>query len=112
MLPVWKDNKTISKDEAMRGEWAAAMEDEDDKGKRECFEKCLLSLSAEERELILAYFKDDKDSQIKNRKNLAAQLGMTIHALRVRVFRIRQKLGNCISVCMERSSIEIHRDSQ
>lgn len=79
---------------------------EDEERKHECSEKCWLSLSVDKRELLLKYYKDN-ESKIEDRKNLAAELGITLESLRVRVLRIRSDLRKCISDCMERSSTDI-----
>jgi DNA-binding winged helix-turn-helix (wHTH) protein/DNA-directed RNA polymerase specialized sigma24 family protein len=76
------------------------MEIEDDERKHECLEKCLLNLSVEDRTLLLKYY-ESKESKIGSRKQLAVQLGIAPNALRLRVHRIRSKLGKCVSDCME-----------
>lgn len=91
---------------------AEAAEDQSDKVKWRCFEKCLLNLSVEERKLILTYYQNNENSKIRERKNLAAQLGITLDSLRIRTWRIRRKLDKCISACMEQSSTDIQEDKQ
>ncbi|HKS42778.1 MAG TPA: sigma-70 family RNA polymerase sigma factor [Blastocatellia bacterium] len=64
--------------------------------KEEYLSKCLQELSDEERELITEYYQGEAAAKVKNRKELAEQRGMPLNALRIRVFRIRKKLEDCI----------------
>jgi len=66
-----------------------------------CLQKCLQQLPAEERELILMYYKGSK-SRIDQRRQLASEFGYTMATLRVRVLRLRERLRICISNCLER----------
>jgi|GEM_PF-4535088 len=79
--------------------------DKINKRKQECLEKCLLSLSLEEQELILAYYWES-DSQINSRKELAAELGIAPSSLRVRIHRIKRVFEKCVSDCMKLSSTD------
>lgn len=54
--------------------------------------KCLNSLSSEDSEFIIEYYKKDKQEKINHRKQMAKDLGITMRALRVRAFRIRKRL--------------------
>ena len=63
---------------------------------KEYLDECLQELSDEERELITAYYQGEKTDKLKNRKKLAEQHGMPMNALRIRIFRIRKKLEDCI----------------
>jgi DNA-directed RNA polymerase specialized sigma24 family protein len=75
---------------------------EDDESGREqaCLEKCLASLPAKNREIILGYYSDDQSGRIRARRELAAQLGTDLNALRVRAHRIRTQLEDCVSKCV------------
>jgi RNA polymerase sigma factor (sigma-70 family) len=68
---------------------------------RECLRRCLEQLSPRDRELILAYYAKDKQAKIDHRKELARQLGVMSNALRVRVYRIRGALEDCIELCLQ-----------
>ncbi len=61
-----------------------------------CLEKCLRRFSAEDRDLVLDYYRDSGGAGIANRKMLASRLGVSLDALRHRVARLRIKLGSCI----------------
>lgn len=59
-------------------------------------EHCLKILKPESRELILRFYHGEKREKIENRKNLAAELGITSRALSLRVLHMRQKLYDCM----------------
>jgi RNA polymerase sigma-70 factor (ECF subfamily) len=65
----------------------------------DCMKKCLRSLPAEERDLIVKNCIMDK----KGREELARSLGLTINAFRLRVFRIRARLHECCDKCLRDS---------
>lgn len=64
-----------------------------------CLERCLNELPDDERRLIFEYYRYDKTAKIDHRKELAEQLGMGLNALRIKVFRIRQRLYDCVTSC-------------
>lgn len=65
-----------------------------------CLEKCLEHLSESNRELILQYYKVEKESKIADRNKLAQSLGVSSNALRIRVARIRRTLEKCVRSCL------------
>ena len=67
-------------------------------GVREVF---LLRDEAEERALILDYYRGERGAKIKARKNLAESLKITANALRIRIHRMRELLGVCVVKCAE-----------
>jgi len=67
----------------------------------ECLEACLQELSAEKRELILAYYAKEKQAKIEHRLEMARQRGVSMETLRVRAYRIRATLEKCIERCLE-----------
>lgn len=70
--------------------------------REECLHSCLQKLSAEKRELILNYYAKEKQAKIEHRTEMARQLGTTVETLRVRVYRIRATLEECIERCLNR----------
>ena len=68
----------------------------------ECLQVCLQKLGADKRELILAYYAKEKQAKIDHRNELAQKFGITVETLRVRVFRIRESLAECIRRCLKR----------
>jgi DNA-directed RNA polymerase specialized sigma24 family protein len=58
---------------------------------------CLRLLSAEDRTLIAAYHAGAGSERTQHRRSLAAQLGIGMNALRIRVYRIRSWLIDCVN---------------
>lgn len=69
---------------------------------RECLKLCLQSLSPKKRETIMAYYLRDKQAKIDNRKEMARQMGVAGNTLRVRAYRIRAALEECVKRCLGR----------
>ena len=67
----------------------------------DCYNQCMLKLTADERELLLAYHEENKRAKIEARRRLAAQLGITASALRIRVVRTKMILRECAENCMK-----------
>lgn len=61
-----------------------------------CLDRCLGGLGPETRGLLLDYYGDDR---IRGRHALAARLGVSTGALRVRVHRLREDLERCLTRC-------------
>lgn len=68
-----------------------------------CLAQCLGKLAHAERELIETYYQGDGRDKIENRQMLAQRLGVPLSALRLRAFRLREKLETCVTRCMRRS---------
>jgi DNA-directed RNA polymerase specialized sigma24 family protein len=64
-----------------------------------CLEACLGPLPLQDRELVLQYYGDD-DARMDVRRALAERLGITPNVLRGRVFRIRERLVDCVRRCV------------
>lgn len=69
-------------------------------GRLKCLDECIVSLTAEKREIIVGYYNGEKRDKIENRSNLAAKLGIPSGALRSRATRLRDVLENCIVDCI------------
>jgi DNA-directed RNA polymerase specialized sigma24 family protein len=68
-----------------------------------CLDQCLQGLSGFERSLIIKFYEGTKAGEdMRNRKALAALLGMPVKKLRKEAMKIRQKLERCISGCIDR----------
>jgi DNA-directed RNA polymerase specialized sigma24 family protein len=65
----------------------------------DCLDHCLQALRAEQRELIVEYYRDQRRQKIERRRNLADRLGITMNALGIRVCRIRDALMTCVEGC-------------
>lgn len=70
-----------------------------------CLQLCLNELNGEQRRLILEYYAMDEQGKISHRVRIARQLGLSIETLRVRVYRIRAALEECIERCLDRKDI-------
>jgi len=60
----------------------------------ECLDCCLQGLAPDDRELLEAYY-------LEPRRDLAARVGLTPNALRLRVFKQKQKLRVCLAHCLQ-----------
>jgi len=70
----------------------------------ECLERCLQRLTPTNREIILRYYRAEKQAKINDRRALAKRLGVAATALRVRAHRIRETLHECVRACLEDQS--------
>jgi len=70
--------------------------------REDCLRLCLQKLSKEKRELIVAYYARDKQAKIDHRIEMAQRLGISVETLRVKAFRIRATLEQCLERCVDR----------
>lgn len=68
----------------------------------ECLSECVSSLPAAQRELIVEYHQGEGGAKIARRKALAQRLNLPLNALRIRMFRLRGELEECINGCSKR----------
>jgi len=68
-----------------------------------CLTTCIERLSIRERDLIVQYHQFRGREKIELRKRLAEQYG-GFNKLRITAYRIRGRLNDCISGCMERAT--------
>jgi|SRR5215471_6941234 len=73
----------------------------EDEWRTRCLRLCLRRLSPRDHEVFLKYH-NVKGEHTAYRQQLAADLGTTIGALRVRINRLREKLEGCAQECMAR----------
>ena len=76
-------------------------DDEDIERDYECLDHCIERLTHANRELILEYYREEKQAMIENRKRLAERMGVTPNALRVRANRVRNNLQKCVANCLK-----------
>jgi len=69
-----------------------------------CLEDCLRALPTEGAKFILEYYRYEGHGQIERRKALAERLGLRRDALANRAQRLRDKLENCVSICLKKKS--------
>jgi DNA-directed RNA polymerase specialized sigma24 family protein len=79
-----------------------APEEEENSVEHYCLEECMRALPAEQRTIVVEYYRGEKRAKIENRKRLALKLGVAINALRIRAHRIRAALQSCVEECVER----------
>ncbi|HQU93720.1 MAG TPA: sigma-70 family RNA polymerase sigma factor [Pyrinomonadaceae bacterium] len=77
-------------------------EGEEKEGLSQCLDRCLTSLTSEERELIVEYYFGERRAKIDHRREMAAKLRLTPNALAIRACRIRERLERCIRECSGR----------
>ena len=68
----------------------------------DCLLGCLKVLPEGKRELILDYYLYEGRDKVEHHRRLAAELGITEGALRMRVFHIKSGLEKCVSDCVRR----------
>ena len=77
----------------------------------ECLRRCLQSFPPESSRLMMAYYQEDEQNKIKLRKKLAQELGVSPHALRMRLQRLRSKLEECTTDCLRGDRKESNKSS-
>jgi RNA polymerase sigma factor (sigma-70 family) len=65
-----------------------------------CLDACLDKMDPSNRELVLDYYRLEKQNKIDFRKSLAQRLGISVNALRIRLHNIRAGLEKCIEQCL------------
>lgn len=73
-----------------------------------CLRHCLDQLDKDSRDMILEYYRGNRQVKIQTRKALAERLGIELPNLRLKAQRVRSKLKKCILDCMERKATEPH----
>lgn len=92
--PVLIDDRVAAPDASRAAESAAARIEHERLLER--LESCLDALPPESRRLVAAYHLRE-NGRIAARKAIAAELGVPLNALRIRVFRLRQALERCVA---------------
>jgi DNA-directed RNA polymerase specialized sigma24 family protein len=69
----------------------------------QCLEKCIGDLDEDRRELVLGYYQGEQRTKIENRRLMALKRGLTMNALTIRTFRIRERLEMCVRKCVEKA---------
>jgi DNA-directed RNA polymerase specialized sigma24 family protein len=85
-----------------RGDASPTSDDEYRERGLDCLSRCLDHLKPDDRALILEYYRDAKRTRIERRRALAAQLGITMNALSIRMWRLRASLEACVGACRKR----------
>lgn len=75
-------------------------EAEESEREYECFESCLRALPPGSREMLVQYFEGDGRAKIDGRRELARRLSIAQNALRIRIYRLRATLQECVEWCL------------
>ena len=94
-------NQVSLEDIALPQQIATESDEDEAEGIEECLQSCLQILSAENRKLIIDYYAKEKQAKIDHRSELAQQLNTSVQTLRVRVYRVRLSLQECIEQCIK-----------
>lgn len=65
----------------------------------ECLDTCASKLDEANRKLIFGYYFGETSQKIAKRREIAADLGISVNALSIRACRIRSKLEDCVKSC-------------
>ena len=76
------------------------MEEAEEDHRLVCLRGCMGELDDDERELMLEYYTGEGRDRIRRRKALAENLDVAMNALRIRAYRLRKKLEDCVRECM------------
>ncbi len=79
---------------------AAAPDEQDAERRAACLDSCLDRLPDANRELVLRYYEGEGQARIARRRELAGSLRITERALRLRMFRLRDTLQDCVQGCV------------
>jgi DNA-directed RNA polymerase specialized sigma24 family protein len=66
----------------------------------QCLDRCLDTLGAEDRRTVLRYYEGSRHAE--TRQKIADGLSISMTALRIRVHRLRERLEECVTGCLER----------
>ncbi|MFN7929585.1 MAG: hypothetical protein U0Y68_16895 [Blastocatellia bacterium] len=69
----------------------------------QCLGRCLQSLTAADRELLLAYYQGTGSNKIENRQALAAYFQISLKTLRNKTSKLRGQLAECVKECLRRA---------
>lgn len=89
-----------------QGYFSAALDKLTDKDLQErlnCLDKCVAALSPRNLQIITKYYQSEKAGKIRDRRDLARDLGISHATLRMRTHRIRCVLESCVNRCMSQN---------
>ena len=75
--------------------------DEDGGAPSVCLDKCLRSHPPQERQLLLEYYRFEKNEKTARRRELAAAQGINMEYLHTKISRLRKSVGNCLRKCLK-----------
>ncbi|MCD9185789.1 MAG: hypothetical protein LUM44_05120 [Pyrinomonadaceae bacterium] len=84
---------------------ASEPDSSDDGDRNDCMKDCLQRLEENDRRLVIEYYSVDKETKFSERQKIAANHGLGMSNLRVKIKRIREKLQNCRKKCLSRNNL-------
>jgi len=66
----------------------------------DCLDECMRILTTAEQSLVIGYYEKKKSENIRHRREMAEQLGISLGTLRVQAHRVRGKLAACVERCL------------
>lgn len=76
--------------------------DNSDAPRNACLQKCFAALDADDRETISNYYTGENSQQKQMRSEYARRLGVSSTVLRVRAYRLRLRLYDCVQNCLQK----------
>lgn len=73
----------------------------------ECVRRCVQRLPRESARALLTYYQEDRARKIETRRQLAAELEVSLPTLRMRMQRLRASLERCASACLEEGAARV-----
>ena len=70
----------------------------------DCFDRCFQELDRADQMNMSSYYLKQGQAKIEHHREMAEHMGISTGTLRVRMYRIREKLMKCIADCLEASS--------
>ena len=67
-----------------------------------CLDECMANITQTWRYLILEYYKAEEAEKKRVRLEMAGELGISLNELRVRMFKIRRTLRECVVSCVQK----------
>lgn len=92
---------------AVRSENPMVKPDEDEESNRlyQCLDQCMGTFNQHSQRLLIDYYQEQGNEKIVNRRKLAEASGITLRALRLRVFHLRSRLKICMEICLQDSAV-------
>lgn len=69
----------------------------------DCMKKCLAKFPPDLQQLLIEYYQGRGREQSAHRQRLAETRGLTANALYIQVYRVREKLEECLASCLEKA---------
>jgi DNA-directed RNA polymerase specialized sigma24 family protein len=99
----FRERRPVSMPDGWDPASATRREDADEAERTQrCLDSCLSQLSAKDRNLLLAYFRETRGTRIALRSSLAKELGLSAAGLRVKVHRLVNTVRACVVACSGR----------